>query len=452
MTKLPPGPPDLPLLGNYLDFRGDPLAAMQIWQRRYGDLLRFRLGLRRFHLVSHPQLAEAVLLGGQDRYLKTYEPDRPDGIALVLGQGLVTSRGQLWQRQRRLIQPFFARSRMADYQGEILAAGMALCRCWQGLPPGGAVDVSAAMMRTTLEVITRTMFHTSVLDRFDQFAASLQTVLRYAAADHRGPLRPPRWLPTPRRRAFLRAMGFLDDFVYGLIRERRAAGSPTSDLLDQLLAARDDEGRLMDERQIRDEILTVFSAGHETTAVTLSWVWQLLARHPEAQERLHREVAEILDEGAPSVADLSKLTWARAVLEETLRLYPPAVVLQRKTAAAERLAGFDLPAGARVLINLFNIQRHPELWPEPEDFRPERFLPGAEPPRHRLAFMPFGAGPRVCVGSSFAMTEALLLMAVISRRFRFEPLPGIGAEPEIEVTLRPKGGLRLAVSARSSVP
>jgi cytochrome P450 len=369
-------------------------------------------------------------------------------VALILGQGLVTSRGELWQRQRRLIQPLFARSRMAGYQDEILAAGLSLCRSWESLPPAGVANVSTAMMHTTLEVITRTMFHTSVLDRFDAFAEALQTVLRYAANDHRTPLRPPRWLPTPRRRAFLRAMGLLDDFVYGLIRERRAAGPLAGDLLDQLLAARDPQGRAMDERQIRDEVLTVFAAGHETTAVTLGWVWHLLSIHPEAQERLYRELVEVLGDAPPSVADLPRLPWARAVLEEALRLYPPAVVLQRKTAAPEQLGGFELPAGARVLINLFNIQRHPEFWEEPDAFRPERFLPGSAPSRHRLAFMPFGAGPRVCVGSSFAMEEALLLMALIARRFRFEPLAGASVQPEIEVTLRPRGGHKLAVTRR----
>lgn len=449
MTTLPPAPPGLPLLGNFLDFRDDPLDTMRSWHRRYGDLLRFRLGPRWFYLANHPQLAEDVLIGGQDRFLKTYEPDRPDGIALVLGQGLVTSRGQLWQRQRRLIQPFFARSRMGDYQAEVLAAGLSLCQRWQALPPAASVDVSEAMMRTTLEVITRTMFHTSELDRFDQFARALQTVLRYAANDHRAPLRPPRWLPTPRRRAFLCAMGFLDAFVYGLIRERRATTQDRGDLLDQLVAARDEQGRPMDERQIRDEVLTVFAAGHETTAVTLSWVWHLLATHPDVQEQLHCEVVEALGDAPPAVADLPRLPWARAVLEEALRLYPPAVVLQRKTAAAETLGGFRLPAGARVLVNLANVQRHPAFWDEPDAFRPQRFLPGSPPPAHRLAFMPFGAGPRVCVGSSFAMAEALLLMALVARRFRLEPLPGVTVRPEIEVTLRPRGGLKLAVTPRA---
>jgi cytochrome P450 len=444
-----PGPRGLPLIGSILDFRGDAFQTMLDWHRRYGDLVGYRLGPWRFHMLSHPALAEEVLIERQDLFIKMYEVAKPVGISLILGQGLATSRGELWKRQRRLMQPMFHRSRVAGFGGEIAAAGRGVVERWRRLDPVEPVNVSHEMMRATLEVITRTMFSISVLDRLGELSPALLTVLRYSADCMRNPLMPPLWLPTPGNRAFNKAMAYLDALVYGLIRERRNSGVRHDDLLDKLLYAKDpDTGLAMDERQIRDEILTIFIAGHETTAVALSWAWYLLARHPDARDRLHAELDEVLRGREPTMDDLSRLAYARAVFEEALRVYPPALGLIRKVAEDTELGGCRVPGGSLVFVNIGNIHRHAGFWDEPDAFRPERFLEGQPTPAHRLAYMPFGAGPRVCLGNHFAMAEGVLLLATIAQHYRLDLPPGQAVKPEITITLRPKGGLPMRISPR----
>ncbi|MBM4200895.1 MAG: cytochrome P450, partial [Gammaproteobacteria bacterium] len=234
-----------------------------------------------------------------------------------------------------------------------------------------------------------------------------------------------------------------------LIRERRASGTRCEDLLDKLLYAVDPEtGEAMDDRQIRDECLTIFIAGHETTAVALTWCWHLLGTHPEARERLQAEVDAVLGSRVPALDDVPALPFTRAVIEEAMRLLPPAIGVVRKTVADLVLGGYPIPGSTLVFVNIANIHRHPEFWEEPDRFSPERFLPGSPVPGHRLAYMPFGAGPRVCLGNHFAMTEGLLLLAGLARQFRLDPLPGHAVEPEIVLTLRPKGGLRMCIERR----
>ena len=444
-----PSPPGLPLIGSLLAFRDDPFQTMLAWRSRYGDLIGYRLGRRQFHMISHPALAEELLLTRQDTYVKMYERDKPAGVALVLGQGLATSRGDLWRRQRRLMQPLFHRTRLAAFVPEINAAGERLAERWSSFGPGARIDVAHEMMRATLEIVTRTMFGTSVLNRIETLSPALTTVLRYSSEHLSNPFQLPLWLPTPANLAFRRSLGVLDATIGELIRERRASGVRCDDLLDRLLYAADPEsGERMDDRQIRDECLTIFIAGHETTAVALTWSWHLLATWPRACESLHAELDHWASASAPSLEDLPALPYTRAVLEETMRLLPPAIGVVRKAVCDTELGGCRIPGNTLVFVNIANIQRHPEFWQDPDTFRPERFLPGSSAPRHRLAYMPFGAGPRVCLGNHFAMAEGVLLLASLARRFRLEPVPGSTVAPEIVLTLRPKGGLGMTVRPR----
>lgn len=444
-----PSPPGLPIIGSLLEFRGSPFQKMLDWHRLYGDVVRYRLGPRLFHMVSHPVLAEEVLIAKQDRLIKMYESENPTGLALVLGQGLVTSRGDLWKRQRRLMQPLFQRSRLPAFADEIGAAGSRLAERWSTLADGKPVNVADEMMRTTLDVITRSMFSTSVLDRLDTLSPALLTVLRYSSRHLSNPLRLPLWAPTPENRAFKRALKVLDSLIGGLIRERRGSGLRRDDLLDQLLHARDPaSGVAMDDRQIRDECLTVFIAGHETTAVALAWSWYFLAVHADAQDRLHAELDAVLSGRVPSLNDLPALPFTRAVFEEAMRLYPPALGVIRKTTEEIGLGGCRIPADTLVFINIANIHRHPEFWDEPDSFRPERFLPDHPARDHRLAYMPFGAGPRVCLGNHFAVAEGVLLLATLAQSYRLDLGPGQRVEPEIVLTLRPKGGLWMRIAKR----
>jgi cytochrome P450 len=399
-------------------------------------------------LISHPDLAEEALLHKPDDFAKIYDPDKPTGLGLVLGNGLLTSEGALWKKNRRLIQPVFQRPRMGAMAKEMLSAGEDLLKRWDALDLRRPVDIAVEMIKVTLDVITRTMFSASLLHQVGRLAPALDTLIRYAFRSFHNPFRLPLWVPTPANRAFQEAKASVDRLIYGLIRERRASGSRRNDLLDQLLHAVDpDTGLGLTDEQLRDELLTIAAAGHETTANALSWAWYLLA-HADVRARLYEELANVLGTRKPTIDDIPRLVYTRSVFEETLRLYPPAPALQRKAVRDTSLGGYPIVAGSLVIIGVWNIHRHPNFWDGPETFRPERFAEATETARHRLAWMPFGAGHRTCVGNHFAMIEGPLLLALIAQRYELAIPPGQTVEPEVAVTVRPKDGLKMIIRRR----
>jgi cytochrome P450 len=437
-----PGPKGHFLLGNLPELRHRPVEQMAAWHATHGEIVRLRLGHEVLHMLSHPELAQTTLIDRAETFVKMYRPGKPHGLSLVLGQGLVTSRGELWRRQRRLIQPMFHRSSVAAMEAEILGAGTKLLEDWARLPEGSVLDIGEEMMRLTLEIITRTMFGSSVLAEFEVLGPALTTALQYAAKSAQNPFLPPLWIPTPENRRFRKAMAVLDELIYRLIGERRRSGERRGDLLDLLLEARDESGRIaMDDQLVRDEAMTIFAAGHETTAVALTWTWYLLARHPQALESLHRELDEVLSGRPPAASDLPRLIYTRAIFDEALRLYPPAVGVMRAVERDTELDGYRLPGGSTVFVNIANIHRHGDFWESPEFFRPERFLDDQRKPGHRLAYMPFGAGSRACAGNHFATMEGTLLLAQIAQRFRLEQVSDRPAEISLAVTQKPRGGL-----------
>lgn len=441
-----PGPPGHFLLGNLPDFKHRPLELMGRWQATYGDIVRFRLGPRLLHMLNHPRLAQKTLIDDTETFVKMYRPGKPHGLSLVLGRGLVTSRGELWKRQRRHIQPMFHRSSVANMESEVVEAGERMLRRWDRLESGAVLDIAEEMTQLTLEIITRTMFSTSVLDEVDVLGPALKTALQYAASSAQNPFLPPLWVPTPGNLRFKRSMGILNRLIGGLIHQRRKEGQRQGDLLDLLLEARDEAtGESMDDDLIRDEALTIFAAGHETTAVALTWTWYLLARHPQVHARLKQELREVLDGRQPTAADLSRLCYTRAVFEESLRLYPPAVGIMRAVERDTELEGYRLPRGSLIFVNISNIHRHPDLWEAPTEFRPERFLDERQKPPHRLAFMPFGAGPRVCVGNHFALMEGTLLLALIGQAYDLQLVSPQAVEPSLAVTQKPPHGLPMSL-------
>ncbi|MDH5349065.1 MAG: cytochrome P450, partial [Nitrospira sp.] len=274
-------PGSVPLLGHLGAFRKQPLEMLTAWWRRHGDALRFRLGRRTLYLFSHPDLAEEVLVKQSDRFVKVYDPQRPTGLALVLGNGLVTSSGEVWKRHRRIIQPIFHRSRMAEMADRMAQVGEQRMAAWNGRA-GGTIDIAAEMMQLALEVISQTMFSTSMTQHIDRISHSLQISIKHAFDSFSNPLFLPLWVPTARNRKFHSVMQFMDGLMYGLLAERRQSGAHHDDLLDLLLQARDEEtGKGLTDQELRDEALTIFAAGHETTANALAWTWYLLATHPE---------------------------------------------------------------------------------------------------------------------------------------------------------------------------
>ncbi|MDH4081161.1 MAG: cytochrome P450 [Nitrospira sp.] len=439
-------PGAIPLLGHLGAFRKQPLEMLTTWWRRHGDALRFRLGRRTLYLFSHPDLAEEVLVKQSDRFVKVYDPQRPTGLALVLGNGLVTSSGEVWKRHRRIIQPIFHRSRMAEMADRMAQVGEQRMAAWNGRA-GGTIDIAAEMMQLALEVISQTMFSASMTQHIDRISHALQISIKHAFDSFSNPLFLPLWVPTARNREFHSVMQFMDGLMYGLLAERRQSGAHHDDLLDLLLQARDEEtGKGLTDQELRDEALTIFAAGHETTANALAWTWYLLATHPEARARFHEEVDRVLQGRTPNAEDLQHLPYTRALFEESLRLYPPAPAVQRKAATQTTVGGMSLPEGAFVLVSTYNLHRHPDFWPNPEEFRPERWLNG-ERPTSRYAYMPFGAGPRTCVGLHFASVEGPLLLALIGRRYDLQ-LAQEKVEPYLMVTLRPKGGIRMTLHPR----
>jgi cytochrome P450 len=446
-----PGPRGTPLLGSIPAFRRDILAAMSAGWREHGDLTRYTLGPLVVHGVSNPELAEEVLTDSA-----TYGKLGPENpLRLVLGNGLLTSSDHdSWLRNRRMMQPVFARSSISGlYDTMVGCTESALDRLDADYAPGDQLDLHTEMMRVTLDIVSRAMFSANILDDLDTIGPhAVDIAVNYAFSRLQNPFSPPTSWPTRSNRRFAGVMSALDTLVYRLIAERRAAVEPRNDLLAMLLAAQDAEtGERMGDRQLRDEILTMFAAGHETTAITLTWTFYLLSQHPHVLRKLQSEVDEVLGGRVPALADLPQLPYTLAVFEESMRLYPSAPIIPRLTQRETTLGAHHLPASSRVLVNLFNIHRHRDHWDDPEAFQPDRFIGDQRKERHRYAYVPFGAGPHLCIGKHFALLEAHLLLAAIAGRYELRHVPSHRAVTHATITLRPRHGMLMTLHPRRSV-
>lgn len=410
--------------------------------RQHGDVAMIRIGSQPIVILSHPDDIRDVLVTHQKSFIKGRALER---AKLLLGEGILTSEGELHLRQRRLIQPAFHRSRIATYARQMsAAAGVARDR-WRD---GSIMDANAEMMRVTLDIVARTLFNADVDSEAGEIAAAINATFEafdfgyapFAAILDR--------LPTPRRRRFRRGRARLDETIYRLIRERRATGEDRGDLLSMLLLARDEEGdgQGMSDEQIRDEALTLFLAGHETTANLLSWTWLLLSRHADVERKLHDEVDDALGDRLPTLDDLPSLPYTRQVLAESMRLYPPAYIIGRRSTAPYRVRDFAFDAGTVFLLPQYIVHRDSRWWPAPDRFDPSRWAT-PDDRRPKFAYFPFGAGTRICIGEQFAWTEGTLVLATLARRWC---LRVIGRDPDREpiITLRPKGGLPVRVERR----
>jgi cytochrome P450 len=448
-----PGPrPRFPL-GVLPELRKDPLAFFLRMQREHGDVVRLPVGPRHVHALFHPEAVRRVLQDNARNYTK--QTRGFDAVRMLLGQGLLTSEGDFWLRQRRLAQPAFHRQRIAGFARTMAESAAALADAWaaelEAAGPGGpgpVVDVGHAMVRLTLRIAGLTLFSTDVSAGAAEFGRALGVALAYANARINQPLALPRSVPTPANRRAEKAAAVLDGVVRGIITRRRQEGGPPDDLLALLMEAVDEEsGQRMSDTQLRDEVMTLLLAGHETTANGLCWAWVLLSRHPDVRRRLEAELASVLGGRAPSFEDLPRLVYTRQVVDEVLRLYPPAWIFSRSPSADDQAQGFRLEAGAYVLMSPWVTHRHPGLWENPEGFDPERFAPERAAALPRFAYFPFGGGPRQCIGNTFALVEMTLVLAALCQRFRLELVPGVPVEPEPTITLRPRDGLRMRLSA-----
>lgn len=429
-----PGPRGAQLLGSLLDVRRDRLGFLLRVTRQYGDFVGFRMGPRSLVLVNDPAAAHSILRDPGQSFRK--------GIGLsqaraFLGDGLLTSDGDLWAAQRRELQGLFHADRLPQLSRAIVAAARDLAERWEARRAAGEpVEAGREMEGLALDVLGRTLLRGDLRSEpglSESFAVLQRWAMRRMTSLWETP---PAW-PSPGNLRARKARRRLHEVVDRLIREHRGerpAGG--RDALDVLLSG----ARAADPAALRGEVATLLLAGHETSASALAWIWVLLARHPEVRERLEAELSAVLGEREPAFDDVPRLVYARMVVQEALRLYPPVWMLPRRAAEDVEIAGCRVPAGAEILISPWALHRHPELWDSPESFRPERFDP-AGPGHPAPAYLPFGHGPRACLGSGFGMLEILLVLATVARRFRLEPAPGFRAEPEALLSLRPHPGL-----------
>jgi len=412
--------------------------------RGFGDVAALRFGPRRVMLLSDPELIREVLVARHREFIKSYALQR---ARVLLGEGLLTSEEPLHLRQRRLAQPAFHRERIAGY-GSVMATYAE--RVAEGWRPGGEVDVAREMTRLTLSIAGTTLFGADVAGEAEEISAALTDAIGLfdRLVNPLGPLLDR--LPTPGTRRMRRARARLDATIYRMIAERRRSGVDRGDLLTMLLLAQDTEGDGggMSDLQLRDEALTIFLAGHETTANALSWSWYLLARHPEAEAALHAEVDRVLGGRLPTADDLSALPYTRAVLAESMRVFPPAWVLGREPLQDVEIGGYRAPKGSIVLMSPWVTQRDPRWWSDPLRFDPARWTPETEAALPRFAYFPFGGGPRKCIGEGFAWMEGILLLAVFAQRWRLRLVPGHPVETLPQITLRPRHGIRMVAERR----
>jgi cytochrome P450 len=429
------GPGGALIAGAMREYGADPIGAMLRWRDVHGDLVPVRFGPFRAHMAFGPAEIEAVLVDRAADYRKSFGTRM---LIPLLGHGLLTAEGEEWLRHRRLAAPAFHRERIATYGRTMARYAGDRVEAWRD---GEAVDLSEEMTALTLRIVSRTLFDADVTPRIQE-VARIGTEIQDFYFGRFASLRflIPTWLPTPGNRRLASGIRRLDEVVYDIIRERRP-GEDRGDLLSLLLLARDENGVGMTTRQVRDEVMTLLLAGHETTALTLSWALMLLDRNREARARLEAELASVLGGRLASPEHLTSLPYTQAVVNETLRLYPPAYVTGREAIRDTVVAGRKLPRRHIVLISIYALHRDPRFFPDPSTFRPDRWLDGLEKRLPRGAFIPFGMGSRKCIGASFAMMEATLLLATIARRWRFELDPAeIATLPAI--TLRPASAMR----------
>ncbi len=391
--------------------------------------------------VNHPSLIEEVLVTNARKYSKgrVLRANRH-----VFGEGLLTSEGDFWLRQRRLAQPAFHRARVASYAATMVDYTERMVQGWRG---GEERDAHQEMMRLTLEIVAKTLFDADVERDAQEVGKSLELLLEIGA-NFRRTIFVPHWLPTPTNLRVRREVKQIEKILYRIIAERRASGRDAGDLLSMLLSAQDEDGSRMTDRQLRDEAITLFLAGHETTASTLSWTWWLLARHPAVEAKLHAELDAVLGDRAPTLDDLPKLRYTGHLITESLRLYPAAWGMARLVVEDHEIAGYAVTKGMGVAMAQWVVHRDPRWYDAPEEFRPERWEDDLLKRLPRFAYFPFGGGPRQCIGNAFALMEAALILATIARKFRLLLVANHPVVPLASITLRPRHGVRVTLESR----
>lgn len=420
-----------------------------VWEQ-YGDISRIQIGKRVMYLAVHPEHVRYISITNRQNYDKLHSYDNVR--QMLLGDGLVASRGDLWRRQRRLMAPFFTPRNVEAYYPVIIRDGQALIERWDRLAGSGKpVEIGDEMMRVTAAIILRSMFTSESDEELLAMKSAVETMIRFTTRYEMNPLRLPLWVPARKNLRYKAARQRVHSFINRMIARRRSIPVEQwpEDLLSRMMAARDEEtGQAMPESLLRDESITIFFAGHETTARTLTFMWHALSQNPQASERLYSEVDSVLGGRTPELEDLKRLPYTLQVIKETLRLYPPAPVYVRDAVNDDFIDGMAIPAGSRVMLSPFLTHRHPDFWEDPERFDPDRFLPECEQERHPYAWHPFAAGQRICLGNHFALFEAHLLAAMLASRFATRAVPGHELKLDMAGTLMSRTGVPMYIERR----
>ncbi len=451
MAKLvrPPGPHInlvLAAIGQMFPsrFPFDPLAFGLSIVREFGDIAHYQVGPLHVYQVAHPDFVRQILVEEPEKYHKARLIKH--AFAPFAGQGLLTSDGALWKQQRKLMQPAFHHGQLTSYGAVMVRRALGL---FDSFDEGAVLEVQEEMSRLTLAIVVETLFSADVTRDAKEVGGLMIAVLDAANDRINSVLRVPSWVPTRRNLREKRALRRLDELFHGFIAAHRASKEPPADLLSVLLAATDeDSGIRMSDQQLRDEMMTLFLAGHETTAMALTWTWYLLSQHPDVEQKLGDEVSRALRGRTPTVADLAQLPYTEMVVRESMRLYPPAPGVAREPIEDVHIGGYVVPRGSLISVNTYAMHHDRRFFDDPERFDPERFAAGWEEQIPRYAFLPFGGGPRVCIGNGFAMMEARLILAAVAQRWRLSVEPDQEIVPAQLVTVRPKHGIRMRVTRR----
>jgi cytochrome P450 len=426
------------LIGDMRALVANPLNYIIAQRPKFGDMFQADTLMHKVVFAAHPDVAKHLLLDNHKNYYKSFDYEI---LKLVLGEGLIGSDGEFWRKQRRLAQPAFHKKRIEGMFAAMLEESEKMVARWESYKGSGkSLELNTEMTAVTVNIVAKTLFGTHVDTSMEAIGKSIALLNGYISARINNPLMPPPWVPTARNLQFKRDRKTLDDIIYKIIADRRQHPSEHDDLLAMLMSATDDEGgEGMTDLQLRDEILTLFLAGHETSATSLTWMLILLSQNPEAMARAKKEATDVLGQGRMQMEDLGKLPYLRRVIDEGLRLYPPAWIVGRKALEDDVIHGFAVPKGYNVIVSTYLIHRHPDFWENPDKFDPDRFLPErVNPEQHKYAYFPFGGGPRMCIGNSFALMEMTILLALILQKF--DPRAGKQTwEMNPMVTLRIKG-------------
>lgn len=441
VVLLHPGPRPHWIGGHLSDFNRDPLTFLTHLAREYGDVVALKFGGFSVLFLNHPAAIGEVLVTHNRQFIKGRGLGRTRDL---LGNGLLTSEGEFWRRQRRLAQPAFHHQRIAAY-GEIMSSFTD--QMLAGWHTGQTLDVHEEMMALTMAIVARALFNTDVTREAGEVSSAMNTLLMVFNQRNQQFLIP-EWVPTPSKRRLEQAIQMLDRIVYRIIAERRDNPGKYNDLLATLLAARDEQGAGMTDQQLRDEVMTLFLAGHETTANALSWTWMLLAQNPQVEAQLHQELDTVLAGRVPTSADLPALPYTGQVITESMRLYPPAWVIGRQAAEDVDILGIHIPEGTGLIMSQWVMHRDPRFYPNPDLFDPSRWSDDFARQIPEFAYFPFGGGPRLCIGRPFALQETQLVLAMVAQKYCLRLVDDQKITPQPSITLRPRDGIRMTLERR----